>query len=237
MIISKMRKTAAIGALLLAMTAVFASCNEEPENGLTPSMRVYQEYEVYISEGIPAAFANIRETDAMGRRIEIQPGTLSCNTREMYFTGDLGKFEFDYASQLEANHKYATFRFQRSTHKTLTNTITFSDIPELPLPDLTQIENGVSYPLDCSTVPEEFDIKVSLSPSSTQLNTAPVYADLDREQGYFSFFAAPAGSYTLRVDVIRTEPTVENDTPATGIMRAIRRTATPYTVTVPVVIL
>lgn len=223
-----MGKSLRITLSLLLWAAALTACNEDDKDIAPADIDVWQQYEVYISNGTaPAAFANMREGSASGRRLKLERNSLTCNTRDMIYTPAESDTwpEFNYAVQLEPNHRYAAFELKRGG-RTLKNRIDIADIPALACPALTRIENGIEYPLDCAGIPEEFRVNVSLSPSQTNLNTDVVYAELDRQAGKFSFFGLKTGVYTLRVDVVRSQPTAQNDGAASGTLTAIRRSST-----------
>lgn len=222
-----MRRLLRKACLLLLPAVALAGCNEDNGDLVGDNVALYQQYEVYVNNGAaPAAFANLREGTAGGERVHVSRGALTCNTRDMYYTASesASEPEFNYAVQLEPNHRYAQFELQRGSRK-LVNRIAIDDIPSLECPSLGRIENGIAYPLDCTSVPPEFRISVSLTPSQTNLNADVVYAELDRGRGEFSFFAVKTGYYTLRVDVIREVETTRNDGTAAGSMTAIRRSS------------
>lgn len=225
----QLKTTLRRGLLLpLALALVATGCDKDINEHLSGDMAVYQQYEVFINGSeLPGAFANFRDGSAFGERVQVDHGTALCNAMEMFYVPSVGADdpEFNYAVQLERNHTFARFTFKRSGKETLVNEIVYNDVPELKAPAIDEIVSGQIYEFDMTSVPADFDVEISLSPSQTLIDGTTARAEVNRAANEFSFFGLKSGTYTLRVDVVKTAPTVMNDTPAGGLMRVVRRSS------------
>ena len=215
-------------ALPLILAFAATGCDKDINEHLSGNTAVYQQYEVYINGSeLPGAFANFRVGSAYGDRVQVEQGSIQCNAMEMFYVPSTGTTdpEFNYAVQLERNHSFARFTFKRSKSETLVNEISYADVPELKTPALDQIVPGQIYSFDMSAVPAEYDVEISLSPSQTLIDGSVARAEVNRTANEFSFFGVKSGTYTLRVDVVKTARTEMNDSPAGGLMRVVRRSS------------
>lgn len=220
-----MRNTIIIATLLL--TLLLSGCesgSDYPDAGI----QLYQQYEVFIQDNSKAGFANFREGGENGPRLHLTgDAKVSVNGHRMLYTPSTSDDypEFNYASFIDLTDKKAKFEFKRSKGNTLTNEIDISNIASVTAEEgLRKITTGTPVRFNVNgTLGNNDIIRVILIPTVISDNTVTYEANVNYMTETFTLSDVPAGQYNIRLDVVRTSPTKDNDGNAGGIIRVIRR--------------
>lgn len=208
-----------LGMSLFALVSL-PSCNDN--DGMDPSLELYQQYEVIVTSTAKAAYANFRIGSAAGERVELTDGSwLKINALDTYYQQSVSATdpEFNYAVVLGSNHNKAIFTFHRSKDMELRNSVSFENLPRIGIDTgLTSVTNGTPLNLDLAGI-DPMDIDVTLR---TDGATPTVYRAMYGPRG-FEFQGVPAGTYTLVADYVQVTPTESNDGNAGGSITLISR--------------
>ena len=89
---------------------------------------------------------------------------------------------------------------------------------------MRNLYNGTPVEFTLSgTLGNNDNIRVMLVPTVVTENAATYEADVNYMNNTFTLTDVPTGRYNVRLDVVRTRPTQENDGNAGGVIRVIRR--------------
>lgn len=206
---------------------VLASCedsNDYPED----SISLYQQYEVYIQDNSKAGFANFYVGNPEGERFRLTgDAKVMVNDNKMYYTPTVSSTypEFNYSSYIDLTDDRAIFKLKRSKNRTLTNSISFTSIPNVHLsPEIKTVKNGDAIPYLVNGMLQPDDkVEVSLV-NVISTNDAKIFKAVTSPfSNTFTISGVPAGTYNFRLDVVKTQNTQENDGNASGSIRVIRR--------------
>lgn len=211
---------AGLGLSLLALLPL-TSC-EDDNNGMDPSLQLYQQYEVIVQPGVKAAYANFRLGSAAGDRVELTDGSwLKINALTTYYQPSVSATdpEFNYAVVLDSHHNKAIFTFHRSDDMELRNEVSLENLPRIGIPlEAKSITNGVPVSLTLGEVsPTDTDVTLRTTGAKSEIYHAQ-YGPLGYE-----FRDVPAGEYTLVADYVQVTPTGSNDGNAGGSITVISR--------------
>lgn len=220
----KLIKTSLAAFALLLSGAAFQSCGDE--DGMDPTLRIYQQYEVLVNGDEKSAFANFRIGGANGDRIQLTNGSeINVNALTMWYSEpeSATEPEFLYAAELEKNHGKAIFVFRRTDDRVLTNEISFDYILPVGIPaELEKVSNGTPFALNFPTQPRSgVTYKVMLTGGTSQERTYE--GMLSPVDDRVVFTGVPNGTYIFTVDASVTVPTTVNDGEASGTITLIQR--------------
>ena len=211
---------AGLGLSLLALLSL-PSC-EDDNNGMDPSLQLYQQYEVIVTSAGKAAYANFRMGSAAGDRVELTDGSwLKINALTTYYQPSVSATdpEFNYVAVLDENHKRAIFTFHRSKETELVNEVSLENLPRIGIPvEARNITNGVPVNFALGDIePTQADITLRTTSGKSNVYRAQ-YTPLG-----FEFRDVPAGTYSLVADYVQVTPTESNDGKAGGTIAVVSR--------------
>ncbi|MCM1291450.1 MAG: hypothetical protein NC201_04585 [Prevotella sp.] len=219
-------KNLALAAVTLCATFFFScdSSDDYPED----SLNIYQQYEVFIQDGSKAGFANFYINSPEGERFRlVGDAKVTVNDVKMLYSPSVSATypEFNYSNYIDVTDQRAIFKFYRNNDKVLTNSVSFENMACAVLPPETNtIKLGQQTPYDINGIlqPDE-KVAVSLVPLVTSSTPQTYNAATSPFGQSFTILDIPEGVYTIRLDVVKTLETQQNDGNASGRIRVVRR--------------
>lgn len=205
--------------LTLAVGFMAGGCSDEP---IASDVLVYQEYAVFVSPTLKAAYANMRENGATGQLIYFKDYPLTCNALTMFYQQVADGQGYNYSAYIDSNHEKAVFKFKRSDKKTYVNEIEFSRLPEVKIPGtLKEMHNGIVYNLPL-TDEDGTSAKVWLEPMNGT-SQKKVDVTVNFMTGDFTLSGVAEGIYNLYVERSRNFDIQQGDGDAGGTILLVRQ--------------